>query len=146
MFVDTLTEAQKLLLVQVLCEVAQADQIVKAEERELIARYAVSVGLEAEQIQAALEHAQLVPAEQLADLPESAKRVMLIEAQTLAMTDGDYGPDEQAIIAGLANRLALEPEVIEQINAYVQRGFAWVHEGMNLVLERPAAQAKLAVA
>ena len=60
MFSDSLTIDQKNILVRVLCEIAQADQIVSVEEREVIGRYALSLGLSLEQVEQAIEHPETV--------------------------------------------------------------------------------------
>jgi tellurite resistance protein len=133
MFADTLTADQKDILVRVLCEIAQADQLVSVEEREVIVRYALSLGLNAEQIEQTIEATEVVPGEVLRALPETARRVILVEAQTLAMIDGDYDEVEAAKVAALAGRLSLESDVVREIDGYVRRGFEWALEGSKIV-------------
>jgi uncharacterized tellurite resistance protein B-like protein len=133
MFADTLTVSQKEILIQILCEVAQADQLVSVNEREVIVRYALSLGLSNQQVETAIAESVEVPTAILAALPEPARRVILIEAQTLAMIDGTYTEAEQEKIAMLAERLNLEPTVSHSIDAYVRRGYDWALEGSRLI-------------
>ena len=133
MFVDQLSTAEKDILVRLLCEVSQADQLVSIDEREVITRYALSLGTPLERIEAAIHHPEPVDDDTLRALPESSRRVILIEAQTLAMIDSVYGDVERAQVTTLAARLALEPHVQLQINDYVQRGFDWAREGAQIV-------------
>lgn len=145
MFIDSLDAHQKDILVRVLCEVAQADRIVNAEERETITRYALSLGMTPSQLETALQSAEPVALETLRDLSETAKRVVLIEAQTLAMIDGEFGEAEVAVIADLAARLVLEPTVVAQIDIYVRHGFDWVREGVRIVQGEESLQPALGV-
>ena len=133
MLADTLDATQKEILVHVLCEVAQADQFVSVSEREVIVRYALSLGLSTDQVEQAIAQAQVIPDAMLQALPEPARRVILIEAQTLAMIDGTYAETERIKISDLAERLKLEPEVVQSIDSYVQRGFEWALEGSRLI-------------
>jgi DnaJ-domain-containing protein 1 len=133
MFADTLDATQKEILVHVLCEIAQADQFVSVSEREVIVRYALSLGLSTDQVEQAIAQAQGIPDATLQVLPEPVRRVILIEAQTLAMIDGTYAETERIKIGDLAERLKLKPEVIQSIDSYVQRGFEWALEGSRLI-------------
>jgi len=133
MFVDALSAAEKEVLVRVLCEVARADQTVSAEERDIITRYGLSLGLNKKDLDVAMATSAMVAADELRALPERTRKVILIEAQTLAMIDGDYAEVEASSVDALAERLGLDAPTRVSIDQYVRRGYEWAKEGAAIV-------------
>ncbi|MCP2015923.1 putative tellurite resistance protein B-like protein [Deinococcus sp. HSC-46F16] len=133
MFADLLDSAQKHTLVQVLCEVAAADGQILEVERELIHRYALSLGLSAEALEGTLVQPQRP--DTLEDYPDAAKRIIYLEAATLAMLDAELADKEVQTLERLADRLGLSRTMAQRLEQHVQQGFDWNAAGLRLVEE-----------
>lgn len=132
MFSDLLDQDQKRTLIHVLCEVALADGELHDVETEVIGRYAASLGLP--DVKIARQGQQ--PAEWAADAasyPEMARRIIYLEAATLALLDSEFASEEQATLQGLAERLNLSGQVAGELREHVERGFEWNATGLRLI-------------
>lgn len=132
MFSDLLDQDQKRTLMDVLCEVALADGELHDMESEVIRRYAASLGLPDVDIVWQVHQ----PAEWAADAaryPEMARRIIYLEAATLALLDSDFAPEEQATLQRLAERLNLSGQVAGELREHVARGFEWNATGLRLI-------------
>jgi tellurite resistance protein len=132
-FFEALNERQKELLLSILCEVAQADGVIHDAEKDVLVRYGLSLGLDTEAVLNNLQTRAEIPTQELLDLPASVKRIVWMEACTLAMIDGDFAVSEQETLQRLGERLELDTASQGALERHVQRGMDWTLEAMRLV-------------
>ncbi|ULH17680.1 TerB family tellurite resistance protein (plasmid) [Deinococcus sp. KNUC1210] len=133
MFFEALNERHKELLLGVLCEVAQADGVIHDAEKDVLVRYGLSLGLDAEMVLGGVQTSTELPPQELLDLPASVKRMVWMEACTLAMIDGDFAVSEQEMLQRLGERLNLDAASQGALERHVARGMDWTLEAMRLV-------------
>lgn len=133
MFTDLLSTNEKYALMQVLATVAQVDGVLHNAERDVVTRYGMSLGLPLTGIEAHLNEAVTVDDLPLTDISGQARRIVFMEANTLAMIDGGISDEERDVVAALGARLGLTADEQSAITRHVQRGFDWTLEGMTLV-------------
>lgn len=131
-FVNRLTQEQKLSLFDLAVRLAGADREIDDEEQDYL-----KVFSETYEIPYALDR----PEQSLDDLvrpfqTHEAKVILLQELIMLSYKDGHFGKEEQEQVFVIAQKLGLnDSDLILSIERWVRQGFDWQYEGEQLLEE-----------
>jgi tellurite resistance protein len=127
MFLSQLTPPQQDAFLQLAAQLVAVDGHFSVEEQVMLSELAIST-------------VDWVPGEviPIAELIEAfdeprSQAAALLELIRLAYADGDYGTEERAFIASLAQRMAITGERLARMEAWVVRRLALMAEGLALL-------------
>lgn len=135
MFGEFLSEPERKILVQAFAYLAHRDQNVKTAEIDRISTLARHIGFDPEIL---VHNGQTLNIAALLKpiTDDKIKRIMLEELISLAHADSDYSPAERSGMREIAACFGIDPEVLEQIEGWVEQGIAWRKTGEELILRR----------
>jgi tellurite resistance protein len=65
-----------------------------------------------------------------------SKNILLLEAVTVALADGDIDESEMKVLEDIVERCRMKPEKIEIFRGYAERVLALVNDGQELIASR----------
>lgn len=128
--IDTLSEEQRHMLMEMLLALARTDGRIVSLETEVIGEYAELLEVDLADLSGTLEIVDLAP---FFDTPGS-KVTVLQELCRLARLDGDFAGSEQQAILDVATAMRVPEAMVAQIDGWVVEGMEWVARGEDLIL------------
>lgn len=128
MFVDKLSNREKLGLMQLITFIANADGNITKDEMSFLSNYADEQNIEFDvSIDSNLEEAcSLIESER-------SKVIVIQEIVKMALADGHYDLEERKGALAIANMLSLPLNKFEEIESWVIEGIEWLAKGEKMV-------------
>ena len=134
---ETIAREELVSFGQALVLMASADRRVTRDEQIAVSRAILDIGLSVDDAEALWKHAPDETAVREAIRRWTSpvlRRVLLKQLFIVAYADGEYSPEERAVLERLFDALGLGPEVHAAMESWVQRGIAWQREGIALCI------------
>jgi uncharacterized tellurite resistance protein B-like protein len=134
---ETIAREELLSFGQALVLMANADHRMTRDEQIAVTRAILDIGLSVDDAEALWKSTPDEPSVLDAIRRWTSpvlRRVLLKQLFIVAYADGEYSPEERAVLDRIFGALALDPSVRDAMESWVQRGIAWQREGIELCI------------